>query len=121
MATAPDRSIDVDAVHELLADSRRRRLVKHLRENRRATLEECVLTAAAANGNEPLDETQDRVRVSLVHNHLPRLEDHGVIEYDRENGDVTATPAIAELEPVLDRLDEADVDGTTGRSVVYVP
>nr|WP_266081250.1 hypothetical protein [Haladaptatus caseinilyticus] len=32
--------------------------------------------------------TAEQVRLSLIHTHIPKLADHGVIEYDRRNEDV---------------------------------
>jgi hypothetical protein len=39
---------------------------------------------------EEIDEatTTNRVRLLLIHTHIPKLADHGVIEYDRRNKDI---------------------------------
>lgn len=110
MMPTPDRSIEFDAMHALLADSQRRELLSYLCENRQSTVEECVLTLATADGNESFaaDDARERAKISLVHDHLPRLADHDVIDYDHESGDVVATAALDEFEPILDRLDESD-------------
>jgi hypothetical protein len=39
---------------------------------------------------EKIDEatTTNRVRLLLIHTHIPKLADYGVIEYDRRNKDI---------------------------------
>jgi len=47
----------------------------------------------------------ERIEIELVHNHIPRLVDHGVLEWDTRSGDVVrsdgfeALDQIAELTP----------------------
>lgn len=51
---------------------------------------DCVVREVADDADEADDERR-QVLLALHHNHLPRLEDHGVLEYDPESGIVTAT------------------------------
>ncbi|GAB3672999.1 DUF7344 domain-containing protein [Halopiger thermotolerans] len=44
------------------------------------------------------------VGIELRHNQLPRLADHGIIDYHREAGSVTLTPIGDELKPVIERV-----------------
>jgi hypothetical protein len=48
--------------------------------------------------------------VNLYHNHLPRLVDYGLVEWDREADRVSRGPAFGEAEPVLRALREAEVE-----------
>lgn len=51
------------------------------------------------------DQTTDReqLAIQLYHTHLPRLADHGVVEFDPENQAVRYQPD-EQLETVLDSL-----------------
>lgn len=42
----------------------------------------------------------------MRHNHLPRLDDHGFVEWDRENDLVTKGSKFEQIEPFLLALDE---------------
>lgn len=42
------------------------------------------VAAGETTGERPTAETVRRVEISLHHNHLPRLADHGVLTYDAE-------------------------------------
>lgn len=43
-------------------------------------------------------------RVSMHHSHLPKLADHGFIEWDREHHQVTKGPNFDEIRPLLELL-----------------
>ncbi|WP_290814883.1 hypothetical protein [Halovivax sp.] len=52
--------------------------------------------------------------VTLVHNHLPRLADHWLVEYDDETGAVARGDAFADVRPIVEsiRTVEEDEDAT---------
>lgn len=85
----------------LLADADRREIIRELHENDgQSTIEDLshrVADLRMEGSTVSTDsEAVERALISLVHNHLPRLADHGVIEYDRRSGDVLLTDS-AEL------------------------
>lgn len=43
--------------------------------------------------------------VMLFNSHLPKLEDYGLIEWNREEGVITKGPQFDEIRPVLERLE----------------
>lgn len=45
-------------------------------------------------------------RVELVHNHLPKLEDFGLVRWDEENALVAKGPEFENIEPIVVALDE---------------
>jgi hypothetical protein len=69
-------------------------------------------------GHSPKDDTpialsessQDREAVhkpaSMHHVHLPKLADHGFIEWDREHHQVTKGPNFDEIRPLLELLSD---------------
>ncbi|WP_435062667.1 DUF7344 domain-containing protein [Halobaculum sp. EA56] len=77
--------------HHLL-ESDRRRLVLAILGERTQPVELDTLAAAVAAAEEGVDradgDAHDRVTVSLHHVHLPKLDDYGVIRYDRESNTV---------------------------------
>lgn len=122
----PDQP-SLDAVFELLADRRRRYALYYLAEvgeDRALDVEDVAARvaewerewdsaggAADSTGDEPgatdsaPTDRQERVRVDLHHNHLPRLADAGLVDYDARTGTVRNRAA-----PSLDRWVPDDSD-----------
>jgi hypothetical protein len=92
----------VDAVFEVLADARRRRVVRILRTHDGDTTSVPALAEALAS-REPGDPDPDRLVVSLRHVHLPKLDATGVVEYTAERSQVRYTGAPL-IEHLLDQL-----------------
>jgi len=44
------------------------------------------------------------VKDDLVENHLPKLEEAGYIEWDRESGTISKGPRFDEIEPILELM-----------------
>jgi len=44
--------------------------------------------------------------IELVHTHLPKLEAAGLIDWDRETGEVTRGPNYEEIEPLLELIED---------------
>lgn len=92
----------IDAVFEVLADARRRRVVRLLRtrEDGVATVPELAEALAV---REPGDPEPNRLVVSLRHVHLPKLEASDVIEYAADRPQVRyADPPL--VEHLLDQI-----------------
>ena len=74
---------DLDSLFEVLADGHRRRVLDYLddTDDEVATFSDLVDHVADRGGEEtPAD--RDRIAVNLHHNHLPKLESAGVLEWD---------------------------------------
>ena len=91
-------------VFAALANRRRRHVLYYLRDHDRAQIDDLAVHIAAWEQEIPvtevLPEDADRVYTDLVHSHLPKLADYGLVEYDRRSDAVCYT-----YPPVL--LDEA--------------
>jgi len=52
------------------------------------------------------DEEPDILELELRHNHLPKLDDCGLVDWDPSTETLTRGPRFAEIEPFLDVVDE---------------
>ncbi len=96
----------MDVLHDILSKRRRRRLLVYLVETEApVTLEELVAAVATAEAGAPADTVDDDVlrsiTLSLVHSHLPRLDDAGVVAFDpdRDRAELAVDPSV--LTPYL--------------------
>lgn len=108
----------VDRVLDIIRNERRRRVLSRLvRSNGRSNLRDLAESIAAWENDVTVRELTSRQRkrayVSLYQAHLPKMADHGIVEYDQETGDVELTPLGDEAFDVLRALPK----GVTGSSV----
>jgi hypothetical protein len=70
-----------------------------------------ALLDASAEGDLPVDVdrltngTAEDLRVSMHHVHLPKLDDYGFVDANRERGTVTTGPRFDDVRPLLELLD----------------
>lgn len=100
---------ELDNRLRLIQNWKRRETLRVLRHttNGKATVDDIVGRLGGNASSDDFDQpvNQNSLAIELIHNHLPRLADHGVIEYNRESGTVSYRPD-AKLETVLDALPE---------------
>jgi len=96
-----------DQLFHLLQNGRRRAVLRVLRE--RGTLIEMRALAdrvAALKNDTSVEELsqeeRQRVSISLYQSHLPKLDDAGVVDYDREAETVERTPIAEQFDRYLD-------------------
>ncbi|MCO8243246.1 helix-turn-helix domain-containing protein [Haladaptatus sp. AB643] len=99
---------------EVMADSHRRRLLDHLSstsENRCSVSELADAIRSEADGTV---QSKERVRQRLIHVHLPKLSELGLIEHDEGSNEVRyveSTPAETVLDQIQSDSDGDSVDG----------
>lgn len=94
-------ALTVDRRLDLLKLGRRRHLLRVLDGHEgRFDLDE-LATAVARRGDVPHDD----LRILLYQSDLPKLDDHGVVDFDREERTATLSPAALQLWPVLEVTD----------------
>lgn len=102
-----DDSLDVCLA--LVADSRRRRLIEHLRHDRtgETPIDELLdrLHRAERDTDDERRMNRDQLAVRLNHCHLPKLVDHGVVDHDPDRETIEYRPD-ERMEAVLDGLPE---------------
>lgn len=101
-----------EAMFDLLGNSRRRRTLRHLLEEDHITLTELSARIAAWENDTPIADLSSRERKqvysSLYQTHIPRLSDHGLVEYDAEERLVSLTGDADRIRRFL------EVEGTEG-------
>lgn len=101
-----------DQFYRLLASCKRRCALYYLLEERHSSVTE-LATALSASEAAPVETKQlpaarSTLRLELVHNHLPRLADGGLVEYDPEAGSVELHSLHPRVEKLIRRSIEAE-------------
>lgn len=108
---ATDTSLSQDVVFELLSSPRRRYILYYLRQSREPVELTTLAEQVAAWENETdvdniTEQERKRVYVSLYQTHIPRLDEAGVIEYDKDSGMVSLASQAREIDNYLDSTEE---------------
>ncbi|WP_227354909.1 DUF7344 domain-containing protein [Haladaptatus salinisoli] len=78
--------VPLEVILDVLANRRRRYVLYHLREHETAVVEslvEHVRTMEEEAAIAPSPSKQQRLRVELLHTHLPKLASAGVVRFER--------------------------------------
>lgn len=110
-----ERALSRDDVFDVLYNERRRAVLDYLRDNDGSATVSDLAEFIAASENETtvqrLSSSQRKcVYVGLYQNHLPMMDDVGVVDYDKDRGTVHLRDCVTQLEPYLDDAVEADAD-----------
>lgn len=90
----------LDTYYHVLADERRRIVIRLLEHESTVHFDDL---ARKVYQRESLTDSPEKVRISLIHQHVPLLADVGVLEYDREDEVVVGKePAIEYLSALLE-------------------
>ncbi|MFC6940730.1 ArsR family transcriptional regulator [Salinirubellus sp. GCM10025818] len=99
----------LDACLQLVADQHRRRIIHHLRHeaNGATTFDDLVnqVHSRASDSKNGPPEDREKLAIQLHHTHLPKLADHGVVDFDYRTGAVRYYPD-EQVEAVLDSIPE---------------
>jgi len=85
----------MDDLYDALANPYRRRLLVALTEHN--PQDEIPATEVVHEG----EKERERVKIEMVHIHLPKLEAMGLIEWNRETHKVSKGPRFDEIPPML--------------------
>jgi predicted transcriptional regulator len=83
----------LDTLLTLLSEYQRRRVVTELVEDSPRSVEELVDTAARGDAR--------TLEIALVHEHLPKLQEAGFIEWETDTGTVRRGPEFDTVETVI--------------------
>ena len=98
--------LPASTIFELLLDRRRRYLLYYLSQTVEAIPLEELITELEARLTEP--GGREEIRIDLHHNHLPKLVDAMVVDYDRDAGTVDVLPTASRLEAYLQLAERDD-------------
>lgn len=106
-------SSEFDTVLDLCRDHHRRIVLAVLAEEHRSlTVNDLSTAILKYNHQTPItavsEEVLTDIRLSLYHEHIPKLESEGVIEYDSERQHVVPTERFDQLQPSISAIIEAD-------------
>jgi DNA-binding transcriptional ArsR family regulator len=111
---AGESELTKDAIFSMLSNRRRRHVLHYLKRNdgpaKIRDLAEQI--AAWENGlgiQELTYKQRKRVYTSLHQTHLPKLDDCGIVEYNRDRGVVTLTDRVSELDVYLEVVPKNDI------------
>lgn len=99
---------DVDSLFDVLSDQSRRRILAALLENDRS--DALSITDDISTG----DPDRTSLNTQMYHRHLPKLDDLGLIEWNRETHEVQAGPHFDEIKPLLTFLATYQAELRTG-------
>lgn len=113
--------ISIGVVFDILRNERRRLVLQHLDEQRsNVTLGELAEKLAAIENDKPASKitSQERKRlyVGLYQCHLPRMDDAGAIDFDRDRGVVKRSE---QTESFIDHLPKTDTETQSAQWPLY--
>jgi DNA-binding transcriptional ArsR family regulator len=125
-------ALSKDLVFTMLSNQRRRHVIHYLKQRgERVTIRELSRQVAAwENGVETDDldyKQRKRVYTSLHQTHLPKLDDAGIVDYNRDRGTVALDTGASELEVYMEIVPEKELPwsvyylGLAVISLVLVP
>lgn len=118
--TAPSK-LDKDLLFDLLQNNRRRGVLRTLDKEGTLALTELAEIIAAEENDVPLSEASESARrsvyISLYQRHVPKLAEHDVVNYDREESTVTLRERASQLLAHI-YLDEETGESTPPDSTV---
>ena len=82
------------------------RLLETVADRQRRVVLLLLKRGAVEDEGDLLFRSKDETKAALVHNHLPKLEEAGYIEWDRESGTIEKGPEFDEIEPLLELIEE---------------
>ena len=114
----------LETAFDLLSQSRRRQVLYYLLETDRATIDDLARVVARAEAGASVDEidgdSENEIAISLIHEHVPKLEAVGVIEYDRERDVVAVTDGFEEIRGTIERSRGVEREGLSVSEVELV-
>ncbi|MFW6382633.1 MAG: DUF7344 domain-containing protein [Haloferacaceae archaeon] len=111
----PTTEISEDDLFDVLANQRRRfavHLLKREAEDAIAIGEMAEQIAAWENGIDTAEITSSerkRVYTALQQSHLPKMDEAGVVEFNKARGVVEATPALTDVDVYLDVVEGREI------------
>lgn len=95
-STSSEDAVPLDVVFAVLSHSTRRTVLTMIEEHNPRKREEFEPDALVED-----EEDRELRHVALYHNHLPKLEEAGFIDWDHEDDTITRGPNFEEIQPLI--------------------
>lgn len=108
--------LSLDDIFELLKNRRRREVIDYLRrsDDGKATLDELAEYIAARENDIEIaqlsSDQRKRVYIGLYQCHLPKMDELGIVEFEKNRGTIQLLDTVSQLEPYIDRVDSKTTD-----------
>lgn len=102
---AHEQTVRIGDQFAVLRHPYRRRILAELADHDPLTETELNPVTLASHEMEP-----KHAALQLHHSHLPMLSEYGFIDWNRETGDVRRGPKFVEIQPLLQLLEEHQVE-----------
>lgn len=100
-----EEGIDIDCLHAVLDNPRRRLVVDVVTEVGAVTMRDLATQVVARERDVPphavTDDQRREVTIALHHVHVPKLADADLVEYDSRSGMLALTPKAESIVPTL--------------------
>jgi hypothetical protein len=113
--TEPAAEISEDDLFDVLANQRRRFAVHLLKHEPDETIEIGEMAEQIAAWENGIDAAEissserKRVYTALQQSHLPKMDDAGVVEFNKDRGVVEPTPALTDVDVYLDVVEGREI------------
>ena len=115
----PATDISEDELFDVLANQRRRFAVHLLKREERDQIaigDMAEQIAAWENGIDTAEVTgneRKRVYTALQQSHLPKMDDAGVVDFNKDRGIVEPTPALTDIDVYMDVVEGREIPWST--------
>lgn len=104
--------LSLDDIYHLLQTKRRRDVLRYLRDadgpvRMRELAEQVAAWEQGTNVEQLSSDERQRVYISLYQSHLPKLDNHGIVDYDKDRGLVEPTALTPRLDPFIEGVGES--------------
>ncbi|WP_254523886.1 DUF7344 domain-containing protein [Natrinema caseinilyticum] len=110
MSYARSHSLESATVHALLSNETRRGTLRRLNAVERTTTRDLVRYLVSDHRAVEVGEHVDprALTIRLIHDHLPRLADHGVVDYEDPDGEIRPGPTFGDVAPFVAPLERTE-------------
>lgn len=102
----------IDELLHILSNHRRRDVLYYLSEHELASIETLATEITAlefdCSSSDVTPDDREPILIDLYHNHLPKLTNSGLIEYDRRSGAIKWSLTSDDVHSLLDRCHEIE-------------
>jgi len=115
----PTTEVSEDELFDVLANQRRRFAVHLLKREEKDRVEIGDMAeqiAAWENGIDTAEITgneRKRVYTALQQSHLPKMDDAGVVDFDKDRGTIEPTPALTDVDLYMDVVEGKEIPWST--------